>query len=224
MKLFILLTIITTSVLSTSCKSQKTATYWVNSSKFECDAGEAIMQCLQIKKSENLEKGNWEYFYDEIEGFTFKPGVFQKIEVKETALDLKDVPADASSIKFSLVKILEEHQDIRYAIHDIWVAKKVFGKKITTNMKMPNLEINITKMTVHGNDGCNAFNGSIPVLKDNNIEFGPLMATRRYCGDGNVSIKFNKALSETKSFKREGLNLIFLNENNEETIQFLKVD
>ena len=147
-----------------------------------------------------------------------------KIKVSETNIPEKDIQADASSIKYSLVKILDEQKDNRFLIHDIWVAKKIFGKDFTTNLEAPNLEINVTQMKIHGKDGCNVFNGGITVLKGNNIEFGPLMATRKYCGEENISSQFNKALHQTKSYKREGLTLVLLNERGDETLRLLKVD
>jgi len=219
-----LFTIITTSILNTSCGSQKTATYWVDSSKSECNAGEAITQCLKISKGENLDNPTWEYFYDDIEGFTFKQGVFQKIKVNETAIPKKEIEADASSIKYSLVKILEEQKDRRYEIYDIWAAKKIFGKDFTTNMESPNLEINVSKMTVHGNDGCNRFSGSITNLTNTDISLGPLMATKRYCGDDNISRKFNEALHASNTYKKEGMFLVFYDNEANEMIRFIKVD
>jgi len=224
MKPFFFISIITVLIVNVSCGSQKSSTFWVNSQKADCQAGEALTQCIQINKTGDLENPTWEYFYGEIEGFTFKPGVFQKIEVKETKLDVKNVPADASSIKFTLLKIMEEKQDTKYQLHDIWVAKKVFGKDITTTMEMPNLEINITKMRVQGNDGCNNYGGAITKLTANEIAFGPMRATKRYCGEDNISNNYNKALHATTTFKRKGLNLFFYDAQGNETLTFNKVD
>ena len=224
MKPSVVLTFFLISIMSISCGSQKTNTFWVNSYKSDCQSGEAKTTCIQINNNDDLANPSWEYFHGNIEGYTFKPGVFQKIKVTETQLDLKDVPADASSIKFTLVKILEEKRDDRYILNDIWVAKKIFGKDFISNMKQPNLEINVSQMKIHGSDGCNSFNGSITTLTSNDIAFGPLMSTRKLCRPGNISKDFNEALHASNTYKREGLFLVFYDNEANEMIRFIKVD
>ena len=69
------------------------------------------MNCLQIKRAE---EEDWQYFYSQITGFDFEPGHLYKIEVQEEKLDPDQVPADASSIKYSLVSVLEKNVDPFY--------------------------------------------------------------------------------------------------------------
>ena len=71
------------------------------------------MPVLNIYKGENLNDPEWENFYANIEGFEFEEGYLQKIEVKEEKLDKSQVPADASTIKYTLVNVLEKQKDLR---------------------------------------------------------------------------------------------------------------
>ncbi|MBD0833050.1 DUF4377 domain-containing protein [Aestuariibaculum sediminum] len=216
------ITIIAT--LFTSCNSIKTTTYWVNSVKTECSSGAGKMMCLQVYKGTDVDKAIWSSFYAPIEGFDFEFGYFQKIEVTETQLDPKNVPADASSIKYKLVKVMEKIKDPKMILNDIWSVTTIKGEPVTNAPKTPSIEIDISKMQISGNDGCNNFTGKIKNLTARNITLGPLASTRKMCPDMTVSMQFNKALNESVSYKQEELKLTFLNANGEETLSLKKID
>lgn len=61
--------------------------------------GVAPMKCLQVKETQS---GNWTNFYSNIEGFTYEPGYEYVLKVKTEKI--QNPPADASSIKYTLVK------------------------------------------------------------------------------------------------------------------------
>jgi len=48
---------------------------------------------------------DWEMFYDSIEGFEYQEGTQYKISV--TITNIENPPTDASSLKYTLVEILE---------------------------------------------------------------------------------------------------------------------
>ncbi len=83
--------------------------YWINSETRPC-VGVGEMTCLQIQKGETLEEGKWLHFYDGIEGFDYEPGYIYKLIVKETEIPPHQVPADGSSLKFTLTKILSKQK------------------------------------------------------------------------------------------------------------------
>lgn len=207
-----------------SCTSQQTSTLWVNSYKRECDGGAAKMQCLLISKSDTLENAKWTYFYNTIDGFELKPGYFQKIKVKKTFLNDEDVPADGSSIKYSLIKILDERLDASFKLNDIWVPTKINRMEITSKENIPMLEIHLSKMQILGTDGCNNFNGKINELTATKISFVSIASTRKMCLNMEVSNNFNKALSKTTHYKNKGLKLYFFDNEGNETIAFKKID
>lgn len=219
--------IVLLAILSSSCSSNESenSSFWVNSMKVDCNAGAGKAQCLQIYKGEDIENAEWTYFYSTIEGFTFESGLLQRIEVSETHLDKKDVPADASSIQYKLVKVIEKKEDPRMKLNDIWAATHINGNAIDAkNTSVPSLEINISKLMIFGNDGCNNFSGSIKQINSSTMALGPIALTRKMCPNMEIPDSFSKALTLSKTYKREGLSLYFYNANGQETLRFNKAD
>lgn len=214
------------AILSVSCNSEdatKTSTYWVNSLKTECDAGAGKAQCLQVFKGEDVSNAQWTLFYAPIEGFTFEPGFLQKIKVKETQLEDSEVPADASSIKYELVEVIEKKQDKKTLLNDIWASTHINGTAIETE-HTPTLEINLSEMRAFGTDGCNSYSGKITGLNDDTLNFGALAATRKMCPDMTIPDQFNQAISQTTNYKHEQLTLYLYNAAGDEILRFKKVD
>lgn len=81
-----------------SCSTTQTSKYTVASQNADC-TGVGPQKCLLVKKGTDP---NWEFFYSSIDGFNYEPGYEYVLEVKEEKLE--NVPADASSIKYALVK------------------------------------------------------------------------------------------------------------------------
>ena len=71
----------------------------VGAQTVDCSAGAGRMKCLQVK--ENASE-NWSNFYSNIEGFTYEPGYEYVLKVKTEKI--ANPPADASSIKYTLVE------------------------------------------------------------------------------------------------------------------------
>lgn len=214
------------AVMLSSCGSTKntTSTYWVNSAKVDCDAGAGKATCLQVTKSSNYENAEWSLFYAPIKGFNFEPGYLQKIKVSETAIDQKNLPADASSIHYELIEVLEKKQDPKLAIHDIWAATHINGEAISNTSDTPTLDINTTEMRISGTNGCNNYSGPIDTLNANTFELGAVASTRKMCMDMAVPDRFDKAMGTVSSYKKEGLTLSLLNADGIEVLRFKKVD
>jgi len=102
-KLWIVLII--TSLFFVSCKnSQKIETLTIASQRGDC-VGVAPMKCLLVKK---VGQEDWEYLYQEIEGFKYEPGYEYVIEVvKET---IKNPAADQSSVRYIMEKQVSKTQ------------------------------------------------------------------------------------------------------------------
>ncbi|WP_460687144.1 DUF4377 domain-containing protein [Niabella aquatica] len=81
--------------------------YWINSATKDCQ-GVGPMKCLEVQKNDTLEPGKWQLFYSQIEGFTYEPGYVYQLIIKEEQIPADRVPADGSSIKYTLVKQLEK--------------------------------------------------------------------------------------------------------------------
>lgn len=77
-------------------------TVFIGPEKIDC-VGVAPMQCMQIKEKANAP---WELFYSQIEGFNFVAGYNYILQVKVERRE--NVPADASSLRWSLVKVVSQ--------------------------------------------------------------------------------------------------------------------
>ena len=90
-------------VALTGCNdSTDTTRLWIGPERVECE-GVAPMMCLQVAESED---GDYQLFYDTIEGFDYQEGTSYVIDVSIT--EVENPPADASSLQYTLVEIVEE--------------------------------------------------------------------------------------------------------------------
>ena len=200
--------------------------YWVNSTTVSC-VGQAPSKCLQVQKSETLDPLAWDTFPASIEGFEYEPGYIYKIVVKETHIDPADLPADVSSIEYTLVEILEKRQDMKLRINDIWLVIEINGKILHAgpdSISFPRLEINVGEMRYTGNDACNNFNGGIIELDESTIRFGVSAATRMMCSDMEIPDLFNTNLPEVASWKIKENKLYLSDTDGKELIQLRKSD
>ena len=207
-------------------KNQDHHTYWVNSTKVSC-VGLTPMKCLQIQKSETLDPSIWESFHGSIQGFEYQAGYIYKIIVKESQLDSSDLPADASSIEYTLVEILEKRQDLKLRINDIWIAIEINGETLLSegdSLPLPQLEINVGEMRYMGSDACNNFNGGIIELDDSTIRFGIAAGTRMMCMDMEIPDLFNATLPEVLSWKINENMLKFHDAEGKEVMLLNKID
>lgn len=227
------LLVIVFQVLLVSCATYKANKpnnyiYWVNSAKVPYK-GVGEMQCLKVQKGEKMIEGNWEYFYSSIDGFDYQPGFIYKLIVNEEAIKKENVPSDGSSIKYTLVKILEKKKDARLWINDIWVMEAINGEAILQNKtnsrnRIPQIEFNVAEMKVHGNDGCNNFFGSINKLTAKEIVFGPIAGTKMACVGTDIPDKFNTALNKVTTYKIEEMQLFLLDNSGNKQLTFKKID
>lgn len=211
-----------------SLKNKNAVTYWVNSYKTEC-TGVAPMHCMLIQKGDRIQEDSWQNFYSNIEGFEYQPGYIYKLKVKEEQLDPSNVPADASSIKYTLLKMEEKKQDQTLRLNDIWLLTSIKGAPINPQeLKRPNsvpiLEIHIAKHRILGTDGCNQYGGQLIKLNQTEIEFGAMMGTKKMCSDIEISDAFNQAMSIVKAYKLDGMELTLFDAESNELLTFKKID
>jgi heat shock protein HslJ len=200
--------------------------YWINSTKAPC-VGRAPTSCLQVQKSENLDPSAWKSFQSSIIGFEYEPGYIYKIVVKERHLDPAELPADVSSIEYTLVEILEKREDMKMRINDIWEALQIREESILTKMEgisPPQLEIHVGEMRYMGNDGCNNYNGGIIELDETTIRFGIAAGTRMMCPDMHIPELFNSSLPEVQSWEIKENRLHLFNAEGKEVMQLKKIN
>ncbi len=105
MKLFVIALLSFTTMFS-SCgnTSKQTKELIIASYQVDCE-GVALQKCLLIKEKTEDE---WMYFYNDIEGFKYQEGYEYVVKVEVS--NIKNPPADGSSLQYTLVKILSQEQ------------------------------------------------------------------------------------------------------------------
>jgi len=111
-------------------------------------------------------------------------------------------------------------------LHDIWGLESMDKEKISLGerTKRPQLEIDLTKMTVAGNDGCNNFTGGIASVDAEKLVFGNIAVTRKLCVDMQIPDKFQQYLSTIQTYSLKDLKLYLYDSDGNERLTFRKID
>lgn len=200
--------------------------YWVDSLKKPC-SGVAPMQCLQVQRADEMSREGWTLFYDSISGFDYEQGYRYKLVVQEIDLPKEQVPADGSSKKYILSQILEKNFDRKILLDDTWRLTAINGEPlpIKTNQKHPpQLEINLQKMQLSGNNGCNNFFGSIRAVDSETLHLGPLASTRKACIDMTLPDKFDQNIQQVDRYTIEEQTLTLFDKAGDILLTFHKTD
>lgn len=201
-------------------------TFWINSAKLPCQ-GVGPMSCLQVQDGEKIEEGRWQNFFSNIEGFEYEPGNIYRIVVAVEQLP-PPIPADASSLRYRLVKVISKTADKTLAITDIWLVEKVgeYEKPKGMGDKSLTFEFNASERRMYGFSGCNTLRGPITKLTETELEFGNLASTMMACGQANMELEraVSNAFTQTKKYKRDGMLLTLMGAGNEVLMVLRKVD
>lgn len=219
-----LLATIAFSSAMTSDLNSDTVTYWINSYRVPC-VGVAPMNCLQVRKETS---GQWQTFYSSIIGFDHEPGYLYRVRVLEERLDPSQVPADAGSIRYTLVSVEEKTRDPKLRINDIWVLREMEGReileeKLSGRLKRPYIEFHLRDSRYMGSDGCNTFKGSIEAIEDSELRLGPASSTRMHCQDMTIPDTFRRLLSRVNAYRFRERDLALL-EGDSVLLNFRKTD
>lgn len=218
----LLVLVLLQSCATTKNKPNDTTIFWVSGYKTEAVAGAGKMQVLNIHRGTNLDQPQWENFYANIEGFQFEEGYLQKIEVSTTQLDKTRLPADASSIKYSLVKVLDKQKDLRTELDGSWTLAQLNDHPLNRMVVVPKLNIDLSQKLIYGNGGCNEFTSKLQNLGVSKIELGPVASTQKACINKNVEAEFNQALNSVKTYQIKGNTVTFYDEAGKKVLAFIK--
>ncbi len=178
------------------------------------------MHCLNVHQGEDIENAEWEHFYSEIENFEFEEGYLKKIKVKKE--EKENVPADASSIKYTLINELEKQPDKRVQIKGKWRLVSLNDHPVNKKASLPDLEIRLSEMRINGYSGCNNYSGTIQQLTQDSIRFGPIMSTKKACLNDNVEPEYYEAVNSVATYIVEEGRINFYNQHGEKVLSFLK--
>lgn len=225
MKFLILISSILLSFVGCQKEESNSEIWWVNSTQVDC-VGVGPMKCLQIQKGENLESDNWQFFYDQIQGFEFEPGFIYQLLVKTTPKE-GPIPSDASSLDYKLVKIISKNEDQMSKITGTWKILRVNEiqnpSKANSN-ELLQFQFDSSEMSYQGDLGCNSARGKIQVLESEKIEFGQAASTKMACMDMTVENAILEGIANTKTYQIEENQLSLLDENGVILILFQSVD
>ncbi len=91
-----------TNNTTTNSSTPKTIELYVDSKRVDC-VGVAPQKCLRTRTDPN---GEWQFFYNNIEGFDYQEGFIYKLKVN--TFDVENPPADASSIRYELNEVISK--------------------------------------------------------------------------------------------------------------------
>lgn len=203
----------------------KVVRYWVNSAKVDCE-GVGSQTCYEIQRGDTLRDDGWELFYDEIMGFEFEPGQLFHLRVEEKKLDPATVPADASTMKYTMVEFISRTPDVRMKLHNIYALESIKGQAVSVpkDLQQPSLEVNVSEGKVMGNDGCNQFRGSATIGIGGNISIGPLAGTKKMCKSMKLTQDYTSALAEVKEYALRNGKLFLSDANGKILLRLRPVD
>ncbi|MGD8466818.1 MAG: META domain-containing protein, partial [Anaerolineae bacterium] len=136
--------------------------------------GVGPQECMLVR--EDLGE-DWTMFYDRIDGFDYEEGFEYRLRVVEEEID--NPPADASSLQWSLVEVVEKTRSLEGAN---WVLESYLGERgeLTAVLSDSTITAHFREGQVQGNAGCNSYFGSYERDGDR-LTFGPLAMTEMYC-------------------------------------------
>ncbi|WP_194777357.1 DUF4377 domain-containing protein [Pararhodonellum marinum] len=197
---------------------------WVNSYKVDCQ-GVGPMSCLQTQESDEIEFGDWKNFYSNIEGFDYQPGYLYRLKVNVTQREAP-IPADACSLIYSLVEIIEKKPDFSLRITDIWKLIEIEDELVEHDQYSKALvfEMNARDRNFFGYAGCNNLRGQIVDLDERNIKFSSPASTMMACPEMLTESKVVDLLKEVRKYDVADLRLILQDESGKKLLTFMKVD
>lgn len=80
----------------------------IKDSKVNCSGYEGQTECYLVQKGSLIGTEEWEYFYEQIEGFNYEAGFIYEIRVNKEAID--NPPMDAPYVKYTLIKVLSKEE------------------------------------------------------------------------------------------------------------------
>jgi heat shock protein HslJ len=194
-------------------------TLYIGPERVSC-TGVAPISCLQYKDS--LGQRQWNYWYDSIAAFKHVPGTEYVIEV--IGVDVKRVPADASTKKWMLKKIVHMKKvDNNAGYKFLWMMSK--GEKISLAGTKAFLQINEAEGRINGKGTCNNFFGKATwqaaEKNKGTVIFGPLGSTMMACADMQKETALFAVLETVNGYEFVG-NKLLLKQNDTTVIELIQ--
>lgn len=162
----------------------------VKENRVDC-TGVGPMKCMLVKFPG---KQDWENFYAGIENFQYEEGYRYTLKIRVTERD--NVPADASSLRYELVKIIRKekvavNQALSFLAKHNWKLIQLNGNNLAENPVF--ISFDAASNRVSGNAGCNGFFGAVE-LDAEQIVFNQLGSTEKACPEAKLEAEFMQLL------------------------------
>ncbi len=97
-------------VASFSCEKEEATeiVLRIKNTKVNCSGYEGQTECYLVQQGSLIGTEDWEYFYEQIEGFEYSAGYIYELLVKKIEVD--DPPTDAPNVKYFLLKRLSKER------------------------------------------------------------------------------------------------------------------
>ncbi|MDA3614437.1 META domain-containing protein [Polluticaenibacter yanchengensis] len=204
------------SMIATEVSAKK-KTMYINHQYVNC-TGVAPQQCLQVKYNE---KDNWQYLYQPIEGFTFEPGNDYEIVVNEKKLCKKRIPADGSSKKIKLVKVVNKTPVMSVALPQTsltndWFIQSILVNGVLTDVSKKGFTLKIDDNTQRFSARfCNTIGGKVENGLGHTLKFSQGMSTKMYCDDIPFETAFSNIINQADNFEIDGNGGLIIKNGNE---------
>jgi heat shock protein HslJ len=166
-------------------------------------AGVGRQMCLQIAPEAS---GPWTMWYDGIRGFEHQPGFLYELRAREDVV--ADPPADASSIRLTLLEIVSATPvEVAGLIGPVWALRTLDGRPPVPGSPIT-AEFQGSEKLV-GTAGCNRYFGGY-WAEAGRISVSPLAATRMECpvpGVMELEYDYLRTLLDAKVYEVRGMEL-----------------
>ncbi len=148
-------------------------TVYVGPYQVDC-VGVGPQKCLLVKEDA---EGDWTMYYDRIVGFDYEPGYEYTLRISEEKV--KDPPADASSIRWTLVEVVEQSRSLEGTI---WVMEAYLNSEGVLVSALPGSQASARFQAgnVGGSASCNSYFGTF-TTKDDKLTIDVGGMTEMYC-------------------------------------------
>jgi heat shock protein HslJ len=164
--------------------------------------GVSAQTCLQVRETEGAA---WTLLYDAIAGFDYEPGFLYQIQITEEKV--ANPPADASSVRRTLVSVLSKTPAPRSPAGATWRLTSIAGRPVLASVKVT-AEFGDGDR-VSGSGGCNRYTGGASIQGER-LKVGAVASTRMFCFGDDVmeqEQQYFDALSKATSFRLAGAEL-----------------
>jgi heat shock protein HslJ len=170
-------------------------TIYVGPYQVDC-TGVAPQKCLLVKEDP---KDDWTFYYDRIDGFDAQEGYEYELRIMEEKV--KDPPADASSIRWTLLEVLNKTRSLEGTT---WVLDAYLNSEdvLVSALAGSTATVRFQEGQAGGNASCNSYFGSYQVRGDKlTVDVGGM--TEMYCQPEELMAQerdFTAALNRSTSY------------------------